>query len=42
MNDKIFYSNLSDIEKSVFDKYKGNTEGFCYKLNDGLRLRNAV
>jgi hypothetical protein len=42
MNDENFYSILSDIQKSVFDRYKGNTNGFCYNLNDGLRLRNAV
>ncbi|CAN1544560.1 ADP ribosyltransferase [Flavobacteriaceae bacterium] len=42
MNDENFYTNLSEIQKTVFDKYKGNTDGFCYKLNDGLRLRNAV
>lgn len=42
MNNKNFYINLSIIQKNVFDKYKGNTDGFCYKLNDGLRLRNAV
>ena len=42
MNEENFYSNLSDIQKSVFDRYKGNTDRFCYKLNDGLRLRNAV
>jgi hypothetical protein len=42
MNDENFYTNLSEIQKTVFDRYKGNTDRFCYKLNDGLRLRNAV
>lgn len=42
MNDENFYINLSEIQKTVFDRYKGNTDGFCYKLNDSLRLGNSI
>ena len=38
---KIF-TNLSEIQKTVFDRYKGNTNQFCYSLNNSLRHRNAL
>ena len=34
---EIFYNNLTDIEKEIFDRYKGNQNSFCYDLNDALR-----
>jgi hypothetical protein len=32
-----FYENLTDDQKDIFDKYKSNTNSFCYILNNQLR-----
>ncbi|SFD61900.1 hypothetical protein [Flavobacterium phragmitis] len=37
MNEQNFYDELNEDEKIVFNKYKSNTDRFCYNLNDNLR-----
>jgi hypothetical protein len=36
-----FYEGLTDVQKFVYNKYKGNDEGFAYSLNNKLRSKDS-
>lgn len=37
---EFFYNSLSEIERQIFDRYKGNQNSFCYDLNNALRAND--
>lgn len=37
MDKENFYTQLTQEEKVIFNKYKSNENSFCYNLNDNLR-----
>jgi hypothetical protein len=37
MDEENFYTQLTEEEKVIFNKYKSNEKSFCYNLNNNLR-----